>query len=223
MFKKGFTTSEMLICLGIVACLAAMLIPQIISKRPNKEKAMFRKTYSVIERVVSELINNDELYPSDLDEREGFAYYDTETYSSNNTGETFCNEFAKKVNTNGEIECDKSHILDSTNSTPTFSTNDGVDWYFVGNNFCDPNYEADKNAGCEYPSSSSSLACPTSASQVLPYTCIYVDVNGKDNIPNTFASDYSTDRFKLYIYYNGKIQIDTDSQAANYLKSKTIF
>jgi prepilin-type N-terminal cleavage/methylation domain-containing protein len=222
MFKKGFTMSEMLICLALIACLAAMLIPQIVNKRPNKEKAMFRKAYYIAERVVSELINNDELYPSDLDDREGFAYYDTETSSVNNTGVTFCNEFAKKVNTNGEISCATSHVLGTTNSTPTFSTNDGVDWYFVGNKFCDPEYDEDKSSGCSYPSSSTP-ACPTAASQVLPYTCVYLDVNGKDNNPNTFSGGQTTDRFKLYIYYNGKIQIDNNSPAVNYLKSKTIF
>jgi prepilin-type N-terminal cleavage/methylation domain-containing protein len=222
MFKKGFTISEMLVCLAIIACIAGMLIPQIINKRPNKEKAMFRKAYYIAERVVAELINNDELYPSDIDERQGFAYYDTENSATNDTGKTFCTEFSKKVNTSGDVNCDEAHILNADNSTPTFSTNDGVDWYFVANKFCDPEYEEDKNNGCKYPDSTSP-SCPTSASDVESYTCIYMDVNGKGVLPNTFSAGKTTDRFKIYVYYNGKIQLDSASPAVNYLKSKTIF
>jgi prepilin-type N-terminal cleavage/methylation domain-containing protein len=222
MFKKGFTISELMIALAIIACIAAMLIPYIVKNRPNKEKAMFRKAYYIVERVVSELINNDELYPSDMDERQGFSYYDSENSDSNDTGKTFCNEFAKKVNTTGDVNCDAAHILSDDNTTPTFTTTDGVDWYFVTNNFCDPDYVDDK-ATCQYPDSSTP-ACPTQASDVSPYTCIYLDINGSA-APNSFTINDGSpaDRFKIYIYYNGKVQIESDSPAAEYLKSETIF
>ena len=63
--KLGFTMAEMMVCLSVIAVIATILIPTIAALRPDKEKTMFKKAYQITERVVSELVNDPDLYPND--------------------------------------------------------------------------------------------------------------------------------------------------------------
>ena len=67
---------------------------------------------------------------------------------------------------------------------------------------------------------------------LLPYTCVYLDVNGfpdgdEVNAPNTIdRSDKNTDRFVVIIYYDGKMQVHSiggKSPGVDYLRTKNIF
>ena len=101
--KNAFSIAEMLICFTVIGVLAAMLIPSIIHNRPNKNKAMFRKAYYVIERVTAELIMDDDEFPAEFDGSKGLAYFDTAdgaTRTQAKTGEYLCKSFAAKINTN---------------------------------------------------------------------------------------------------------------------------
>ena len=61
--RTGFTMAELLVCLAIISVIATILIPTLHNIHPDKEKTMFKKAYSISERVVEELVNDPELYP----------------------------------------------------------------------------------------------------------------------------------------------------------------
>ncbi len=63
--KLGFTMAEMMVCLSVIAVIATILIPTISTLRPDKEKTMFKKAYQITERIVSELVNDPDLYPNE--------------------------------------------------------------------------------------------------------------------------------------------------------------
>ena len=82
--KFAYTLAEMLICLAIISVVVAMVIPAAMSKKPAKNKALFRKSYYNLERAVHEMVNDESLFPdtkaSDyastaLDHSTLFAYY----------------------------------------------------------------------------------------------------------------------------------------------------
>jgi len=60
---RGFTLTELMIALVVLGILVAVVAPAIMKTRPNKNKMMVKKAYYIAEGVVSDLINNPELYP----------------------------------------------------------------------------------------------------------------------------------------------------------------
>jgi prepilin-type N-terminal cleavage/methylation domain-containing protein len=193
--RYGFTFAELMMSLLIIAVLASILIPVIVNKKPNRSKVMFRKAYYVVERVVSELINDDELYPDESTNGEGFL--NSYIYSTNASGDTtstenvakFCINFAERVNINGSVNCGATDF-----ASPTFVTNDGVSWIVPATKF----------------------------SKTDP-TVISVDVNNEQE-PNCYydaTSCQKPDRFKINVYYDGRIKLD-DEKGIEYLKSNTV-
>ena len=229
-FKQGFTIGELLVCFAVIGIIATMLIPAVVQKKPNKNKVVFRKAYSVVERIVAELIADEETFPDDFDASRALAYFDktSATRTQANTGKFFCEKFAQKLNTSGEIKCDAAKKLPANGTTfaegdQSFTTNDGVYWFMTPNILCDPD-DATANPGdsCKMPETSNP-ECPDALDTKAPYTCLFIDVNGAD-IPNTQdPAGTNNDRFRVYIYYNGKIQVPTDDKSAEYLKSTTVF
>jgi len=83
-YKLAFTMAEMLVCLSVISILATILIPTIGSLRPDRSKVMFKKAFMISERVVSELVNDSDLYPeasgvNGLD-NVGVVYYNGEPF-----------------------------------------------------------------------------------------------------------------------------------------------
>ena len=62
MNKKGFTLSELLVALGIVAVVAAITIPAIHKIMPDKDKGTVLKVYKTISEINQEIFNNPSLY-----------------------------------------------------------------------------------------------------------------------------------------------------------------
>lgn len=120
--RKGFTLAEMLITVGLIGTLAVILLPVLQDSRPNQEQLMFRKVFSITERIVSELVNDEELYHELQDEDRGHylanlsnATYHGSTYS----GETkFAGLFMAMMNSLGS----------SSVATGRFTTPDGIEW-----------------------------------------------------------------------------------------------
>lgn len=121
--KKAFTLAETLIVLAIIGVLATLLLSSLHGATPDKKKAMFKKAYSVAERAIGELVNDETLYPYD-DTRIGFLNTDSAVEPTSgrsyNGINKFCNLLISKLNTLGTTSIN--------NGTCTFTTSDGVDW-----------------------------------------------------------------------------------------------
>lgn len=213
--KKAFTLGEVLITLVLFGALAAMLLPAISHVRPNKSKVMFKKAYYTAERMVYELVNDEDLYPSE-GETTGLANTSQVPYLGVNYGDAtnenkqkskFCNLFGKKVNTaNNTINCDQDHSAPPCtpnqyngvdNATcGSFTTTDGIIWFVPYSNFAD---KADGTPATE---------------------TIYVDINGKAD-PNCLSGANGCskpDIFSIKVQSDGKMYVD-GAKEQEYLKS----
>jgi|GEM_PF-982316 len=63
--KKAFTMAEVLMVLAVLGVIAAILIPSIASMKPDQNRVMFKKAYYQTERIIAEIVNDEELYTSD--------------------------------------------------------------------------------------------------------------------------------------------------------------
>lgn len=203
--NKGFTLAELLITLCVCAMLAMIIMPAIAYMRPDKKKVMFKKAYYVAERMVYELANDEEFYPT-TGETVGLANTVQTTYLGHTYGspsdETkqkgkFCSLFARKVNTtedltynNGVLDvCSSnpnySNLGKGTYTTPTFTTTDGISWYLPYTDFKSTNYNDTDGAK------------------------IYVDVNGKEgpNCINERVTGCRPDIFIIHVMADGKMYV----------------
>ena len=196
-FKSGYTLAEVMIVLAVLGILASILLPAISKVRPNRDKMMFKKAYHVAERIVYELVNNDDLYPAKDGEYKGFdniedANYNGDVYSGNTK---FCSLFAQHVNTTADITtCSDTAVVPAgagTYTTPTFTTTDGIDWYMPISNFADT-------------------------------VSVYVDINSEKG-PNCYSGADNCDKpdiLSIKIKPDGKMFVDGTTEQ-NYLKSNT--
>lgn len=203
--KNAFTLAELMITLTVCAFLAALLLPAIAYIRPDKQKVLFKKAYYVAERMVYELVNDEDFYPT-TGETVGFANtvmasYLGYTYGGDSDSEArskFCKLFARKVNTTtDDIHCDATHSTPTITTTaggafkePTLITTDGIAWYLPYSKF---------DSGVQR---------------------IYVDVNNEAE-PNCFYNASTCSRpdiFTIYLESDGKMYVDGVKEK-EYLKS----
>ena len=62
--KKGFTLSEVMIALTVLGVLCVTVLPAIVSTMPSQKKIMIKRAYYTTANLVSDLINDPDLYPS---------------------------------------------------------------------------------------------------------------------------------------------------------------
>lgn len=207
-FKKGYTLAEVLVVMALLGILAAILLPAVSNVRPDRNKMMFKKAYHIAERIVYELVNDDNLYPS----KEGKYYGLDNLEQVNDNGVAmpadslkFCSLFVRRLNTVDDIiTCTSTTAKAATNgthATPTTTTTDGIDWYVPQSTFI-------------------SSGNPTTAT-------IYVDINGEKG-PNCFQKsadpDYcpKPDIFRIVVKTDGKMYVDSqDTIGREYLKSNS--
>lgn len=195
--KRAFTLGEVLVTLMIVGVIAALIIPIIKNAQPDKQKLMFKKAYTNVERVVTELVNDDDLYP-DVGDYMGFDNTNAVTvngisYSGNTK---FCNLFAMKVNVVEEVQnpadCPKNPGGNGTYNTPSFITADSIAYYLPSTTFA------------------------TNAT-------ITVDTNG-DKEPNCFYNATSCkkpDMFEIFVGPDGKVGVEGDLEK-EYLQDTSV-
>lgn len=120
--KKGFTLIEMLTTVALIGVLATILLPILQDSVPNKELLMFRKVFSTTERIVSELVNDDDLYPELSGALQGH-------YLANLSPATYHgNTFAGESKFAGLFMAMVSSVGDGDPQTGTLTTPDGIVW-----------------------------------------------------------------------------------------------
>lgn len=118
--KKGFTLTEIMIALAVIAILTVILMPMIFKMRPNQEVLMTKRAYNQTLTIVSEMINNEKCYPFVYDEvgfEDGRHYTDCPV--NGNINQKFRRLFRTYISNDG---------IDNN-----FVTKDGMRWRFNGN------------------------------------------------------------------------------------------
>lgn len=197
--KFGFTMAEMMVALAVMSVIATLLIPAIMQVKPDRSKILFKKAYYLSERIVSELINDEDAYPVEADKL-GFdvtkkVTINGETYEDN---DKFCKLFASKLNTvEAEPDC-------TPGAKPSFTTSDGISWTMPITSF------ATTSSG---------------DSQIPGEAVITVDVNGyQDKGGKGPDCTYNAntckdpDQFDIYVKTDGKMLLK-DDKSKEYLKS----
>ena len=216
--KKGFTLAEMLIVFLVMGVILTLMLTS-VKLFPDKNKALFKKSFQVVSRIVYEMINDESLYPVN-EANDGFdntcqVKFLGETPGSNdpNSSEAkrkFCELFVKMVNTTtgNTPNCMSQVNLPSKNGapsgtpdvTPSVTTADGIEFYLPVTNFTDNgNPPQPKNAD------------------------IYVDINNKEK-PNCFYDEGSCkkpDRFTITLTPDGRIYT-TGVKEKEYLEDLSI-
>ncbi len=148
---RAFTLAEVLIVLAIIAVLAVLVTPMLMNTVPNKEMVMFKKAYATTDRIVNELIHDEDFYPEDPNERligfqhtqigpgmngtgarEQEASYHGEIVAGDSK---FCKLFASKLKLQGERRCRIGRY--SLAAGGTFTTTDGIIWSMPFGDFSD--------------------------------------------------------------------------------------
>lgn len=188
MIKRGFTLAEMTITLGLIGVLAVILLPVLKNSQPNEEMLKFKKAYYITERIVSELVNDDELYPEP--DAVGAADYLGNTEAVTFHGQEFsghdkfCKLFAEKVNTASaeNASCVATALFESGGS---FATSDGIVWILPVTSFDEEN---------------------------TPYE-IQIDTNGTKAPNCSFAEAcQNPDRFTIKVFQDGRVMVDGEKE-----------
>lgn len=196
--KRAFTLGEVLVTLMIVGVIAALIIPIIKNAQPDKQKLMFKKAYTNVERVVTELVNDDDLYPDtgDYVGLDNTSPVDPDDDDSPKENTKFCMLFAMKVNVVEEVQdqanCPKTPGGNGTYSTPSFITADSIAYYLPSTDFA------------------------TNAT-------ITVDTNG-DKEPNCFynaSTCQKPDMFEIIVGPDGKVGVEGDLEK-EYLQDTSV-
>ena len=261
--KNGFNLAEILIAVGLIGVISAIMLPTLIHRRPNENKAMFRKANYIIERISTEMKMDDDTFPSEEVPDKVFAFYDPsidptgpDTNSDGelirkqkNTGKFFCEQFASKINTEGDVDCvsSKTYLVKGAKDNvafaegdQSFKSSDGIYWFFSPNIICDPTSPNETSETCPLEgingvAANTDPVCPDDISVKRPFVCIWFDVNGPEGPnrriglqPKAANSDMGpdwvrdADRGWIYVYWNGKVKAPR-GQTFEYLKSVTVF
>ncbi len=229
--SKAFSLAEAVITLIFLSIIAAQLIPAVNATRPSTEKLLFKKAYSTIENTVSNIINDDNLYPvsymsktcNNLKETCQKGFLETTLGNTNDPNQkgtyyayhalidqSKCNSdktpklvrlFCASLNTT-QATCP----YENNDNSCFFTTTDGMQWTVT----------QDSNSTHYTPS------CCHNMSGVRPMLTIMVDVNGNAE-PNTSTGVNIPDQYHVNVYYNGKIEVDKirSPKGITFLKNPT--
>lgn len=142
---KGFTLAEVLITLTVIGVLAAILTPVLQNAVPDPNIALFRKAYNIVVTAVTDMINDEESYPSNVlgsTTNPTMSNVPVGFYNLNIVGtlvpaflqatdgtqyppNKFCYLFSQEINTIGNEICPTLY------GNGTFSTRNGMSWTIV--------------------------------------------------------------------------------------------
>lgn len=122
----GFSLAELLVSMALIGTLLVMLSTKLLKQLPDVDKTRLKKTYVLIERTVSSLINNDVLYPGRLGFRNTDAVVTTvgDQFGVGNEKTKFRDSFKYYMNVFEEdVDCG---LYSLGNSNKCFRTSDNV-------------------------------------------------------------------------------------------------
>ncbi len=226
--KRGFTLAEVMLTLVILCTVAIISAPVIIASRPSTEKVLLKKAYNTTEQVISELAGNERFYPSDISLKDinstefknnnspsGFLntlyppndsmleYTIQESFAGAHNDTQMCNCYSSTQNKLSVLFCcslntitkPKDTVCSTTSGKTTcnFETVDGIAW------------KTEDITATEIKSTDLTNSIFT----------ITVDVDnkwgGRRHTVTTSGSNKKT-QFKFYVYYDGKISVDSDAR-----------
>jgi len=215
-YSKAFTLVEILIVLVVIGVIAVLTIPT-IAQKIDRNKGLFKKAYSVIERTVGELVNDETYYPYNVSyfgfkEPTDVKIVGTGCYTSSiddcktardaNFGSNpnyklikFCNLFTSNVNT---VE-DREFSGSKSNYKCTFETNDGISWT-IKRDDDDKNFLITIDTNVKGPNQPQNID----------------KIESQMNVKNR-------DRYFIYVRDDGKIRLpEKDTVAKGYLKASNL-
>ena len=225
--KKALSLAESMIVLIIIAFIAMLMLSTFDKLQPDKNKIIFKKAYSITERVVGELINDESIYPYDPN-RLGFKNTDKACIpgltkeecdacvpndSTNNCSSglfKFTRFFARKLNIIGDVE----RVFAAANK---FETTDGMMWQIdralsngahTGGWFI--RVDVNGNDGPNYPRPNQDISS-YGGPNVTTETVLSQEINAE--------IDGERDRFFIFVDFDGRVRVLPNSLEAEYLKS----
>lgn len=181
--RYGFTLAEMMVCLAVLSIIATMLIPAIMQVKPAKNKILFKKAYYLAERIVTELVNDEDMYATKLG-KEGFDEIEPAAIDSSISGNTkFCKLFATKVNTVDDVpNCVANQIA--------FISSDGIEWIMPITDFtADAKIKVDVNGSDKKPNCMYNKTDPEKCSDPDIFE-IFIKKDGKMYVKDEKAKEY---------------------------------
>ncbi len=192
MKKRGYTLAELLITIGIIAIIAAIVLPLINKFKPDSNKILYLKTYDAIVEVVGNMVSNQEFYPTS----DGtFSYAKAPLYNLQEvtvagtkyggSAKKFCELLGLSLSSTGAASCSDNYQEYSDNlfDSPSFGSANGVQFFVTTN--VEGYYRSD----------------------------IYFDVNGSKGGNCMYGeSCKNPDRFKVSIAADGTIAADNAGQ-----------
>ena len=223
--KKAFTLAEAVITLVFLSIIATQIIAAVNTTRPSSEKVLFRKAYSTVEHTISNLINDDNLYPvsyqnltcNNLTQECQRGFLDTDVGSTANpnakgtyyayqalVSQSKCTAGPKLV----RLFCASLNTTTATCSgnSCSFTTTDGMQWTVT-----------QRANSADY-----TPTCCHSVQGIHPMLTIMVDVNGPAE-PNTNTGVNIPDQYHMNVYYNGKVEVNKtlSEKGITFLKNPT--
>lgn len=192
MKKRGYTLAELLITIGIIAIIAAIVLPLINKFKPDSNKILYLKTYDAIVEVVGNMVSNQEFYPTS----DGtYSYAKAPLYNLQEvtvagtkyggSAKKFCELLGLSLSSTGAASCSDTYQEYSDNlfDSPSFVSANGVQFVVTTN--VEGYYRSD----------------------------IYFDVNGSKGGNCMYGeSCKNPDRFKVSIAADGTIAADNAGQ-----------
>lgn len=151
MKKLGFTLSEILVAMGIIAVIAAMTAPMLDSIIPDKNKAKVLKVYKTLSSINADLLGDSSIYI--IDEDGNCSGIDCKTLPANPkynnaaqySGDVkYCYLLADKLS--------RANSITQNGNTLTFDTTDGLHWTLACTAGSNPTVtiKTDDSTDCQY-------------------------------------------------------------------------
>lgn len=207
--NTAFTLAEILIVLSTIGILTVLAINS-MKNTVDKSKTMYKKAYSNLEQVVGELVNDEQLYPYDVDYM-GFKNIVQKEIPGKDGEKTPATTGATSTEAKQKIVTQKFAALVQNELEGIPLTESQKSTYCQSITYKADNATATKTATPE--------ACFQSADGIVWFIIqdgwnmiVVVDTDGLDKGPNDIVDTGkgSRDRFNMHVRYDGKMLLKSN-------------